>query len=89
MLSFFYPSVIFRNTETAIYSSQIIYTNHIFCTSLHDSGACPGIRRGGGAKSESVFFVVFFCFSIFQGGPAAHKIAEKIIFSTEKVAKYS
>ena len=30
------------------------------------SDACPGIRKGGGPKSESLFF--FFCFSIFQGG---------------------
>ena len=49
-------------------------------------GACPGIRKGGGPKSESLFFI--FCFSIFQGGGAAQKIAEKMIFSTKKVAKY-
>ena len=40
--------------------------------------------RGGGAKSESLFF----CFSIFRGGGAAQKIAEKMIFSTKNVAKY-
>ena len=32
------------------------------------TGACPGIRRRGGPKSESLFF--FFCFSLFQGGGA-------------------
>ena len=31
-------------------------------------GACPGIRKRGGPKSESLFFFFFFCFSIFQGG---------------------
>ena len=51
------------------------------------SGACPGIRKGRGPKSESLFFF-FFCFSIFQGGGPAQKIAEKMIFSTTKVAKY-
>ena len=45
--------------------------------------ACPGIRKRGARKPESLFF----CFSIFQGGPA-QKIADKIIFPTKKVAKY-
>ena len=40
--------------------------------------------RGGGAQNLKVFF----CFSIFFGGGAAQKIAEKIIFSAKKVAKY-
>ena len=41
--------------------------------------------RGGGAQNLKVFF----CFSIFfWGGGAAQKIAEKMIFSTKKVAKY-
>ena len=49
------------------------------------SGACSGIRkRGGGAKSESLFFLLFN----FSGGGAAEKIAEKMIFFTKKVAKY-
>ena len=52
------------------------------------SGACPGICKRGGPKSESLFFFFFFCFSIFRGGGPAQKIAEKIIFSTKKVAKY-
>ena len=52
---------------------------------VYTAGACPGIRkRGGGPKSESLFF----CFSIFKGGGAAQKIAGKMIFSTKKVAKY-
>ena len=42
------------------------------------------VRGGGGAKSE----VFFFCFSIFRRWGAAQKIAEKMIFSTKKVAKY-
>ena len=37
-------------------------------------------------KSESLFF--FFLLSNFLGGGAAQKIAEKMIFSTKKVAKY-
>ena len=58
------------------------------------TGACPGICKRGGPKSESlfffffVFFFFFFCFSIFQGGGPAQKLAEKMIFSTKKVAKY-
>ena len=44
---------------------------------------CPGIGKGGGRKSER-----FFCLSIFQGGGAAPKTAEKLIFPTKKVAKY-
>ena len=49
-------------------------------------GACPGIHKRGGPKSESLFF--FFCFSLFQGGGPAQKLAEKNTFSTKKVAKY-
>ena len=40
---------------------------------------------GGGAKSES-FFLAFQFFR--GGGGPAQKIDEKMIFSTEKVAKY-
>ena len=40
--------------------------------------------RGGGPKSESLFSG----FSIFEGGGPAQKIAEKMTFSTKKVAKY-
>ena len=40
--------------------------------------------RWDGPKSESLFI---FCFSIFQGGGPAQKIAEKMIFFTKKVAK--
>ena len=38
---------------------------------------------GGGRKSESLFF----CFSIFQGGPSSENSRENNI-STKKVAKY-
>ena len=48
------------------------------------TGACPGIRKRGGPKSESFFFLLFN----FSGGGPAPKIAEKLIFSTKKVAKY-
>ena len=40
--------------------------------------------RGGGPKSESFFFL----FNFSGGGGPAQKIAEKMIFSTKKVAKY-
>ena len=58
--------------------------------STEATGACPGIRKGGGPKSESLFFFFFFffCFSIFRGGGPAQKIAEKMILPTKKVAKY-
>ena len=53
------------------------------------SGACPGIRKRGGPKSESLFFFFFFLlFNFSWGGGPAQKIAEKMIFSTKKVAKY-
>ena len=44
----------------------------------------------GGVQNLKAFFFFFFCFSIFQGGgPSSEKkIAEKMIFSTKKVAKY-
>ena len=44
------------------------------------TGVCPGIRMGGGPKSESLFF----CFSIFHGGGPSSEIAEKMTFSTKK-----
>ena len=47
------------------------------------SVACPGIREGGGQKSEMLFFLLF---NISRG--PAQKIADKIIFPTKKVAKY-
>ena len=40
------------------------------------AGACPGIRKGGGAKSESLFF----CFTIFQGGASSENRWENDIF---------
>ena len=53
-----------------------------------ETGACPGIRKRGGPKSESLFFFFFFAFQFFRGGGPAQKLAEKMIFSTKKVAKY-
>ena len=52
------------------------------------AGACPGIRKRGGPKSESLFFFFFFAFHFFRGGGPAQKLAEKKTFSTRKVAKY-
>ena len=42
--------------------------------------ACPGICKGG-----TEWFFLLFNFS--RGGPA-HKIVQKMIFPTKKVAKY-
>ena len=50
-------------------------------TNAHASGACPEIRKRGGPKSKNLFFLAFQFFR--GGGPA-----QKIIFSTKKVAKY-
>ena len=59
-----------------IYNTLILPHFH-YCLLLWASvGACPGIRKGGGPKSQFL-----------RGGPA-QKIDEKIIFSTKKVAKY-
>ena len=46
--------------------------------------------RGGAQNLKAFFFFFFFFFfSIFQGGGGpAQKLAEKMIFSTKKVAKY-
>ena len=52
------------------------------------SGACPGIRKGGGPKICKLFFFFFFLLFNISGGGPAQKIAEKMIFSTKKVAKY-
>ena len=67
-----------QNNRLIINLSYILY-----------AGACPGIRKRGGPKSESLFFFFFFffCFSIFQGGGPAQKLAEKMTFSTKKVGE--
>ena len=55
------------------------------------TGACPGIRKRGGPKSESLFFFFFFFFLLFNfsgGGGPAQKLAEKMTITTKKVAKY-
>ena len=41
--------------------------------------------RGGGRKFESLFFLHY---NFSRGGGPAQKIGEKMIFPTEKVAKY-
>ena len=51
------------------------------------AGACPGIRKRGAQNLKAFFYLLFF-FSTFQGGGLAQKLAEKMIFSTKKVAKY-
>ena len=43
--------------------------------------------RGGGPKSEAFFFF-FLLFNFSGGGGPAQKLAEKMTFSTKKVAKY-
>ena len=52
------------------------------------SGACPGIRKGGGGGGENLKKNLFFAFHYFKGRGAAQKIADKMIFPTKKVAKY-
>ena len=54
------------------------------------TGACPGIRKGGGPKIWSLFFFFFFffAFQFFRWGGPAQKRDEKMIFWTKKVAKY-
>ena len=42
----------------------------------------------GGAQNLKAFFFFFFAFQLFRGGDPAQKLAEKMIFSAEKVAKY-
>ena len=59
--------------------------DHIVVQLMLLSVACPGIRKGG-RKSERLFFI-FLLFNFSRGG-AAQNIAEKIIFTTKKVAKY-
>ena len=52
------------------------------------SGACPGICKGGWQNLKAfILLFIFFAFQVFRGGPAK-KIAEKMAFSTKKVAKY-
>ena len=51
------------------------------------SGACPGIRKRGAQNLKAFFFLLFFAFQFVRGGPA-EKLAEKMTFSTKKVAKY-
>ena len=48
--------------------------------------ACVQEFVRGGAQNLKVF--LFFLLFNFSGGGAAQKIAEKMIFSTKKVAKY-
>ena len=51
-------------------------------------GAFTGIcKRGAQNLKAFFFFFFFFAFQLFREGPA-QKIAEKMIFSTKKVAKY-
>ena len=63
------------------YMTQKHFLNPTRCYML--SGACPGIRKGGGGGQNLLFL---FVFQYFKGGPA-QKIAEKMIFTTKKVAK--
>ena len=49
------------------------------------TGACPGIRKRGAQNVKT--FLFFFAFQFFKGGGPAQKLAEKMTFSTKKVAK--
>ena len=49
-----------------------------------NTGVCPGIRKRG----PKIWKPFFFAFQFFRGGGPAQKLAEKMIFSTKKVAKY-
>ena len=93
-ISFFWGDLT-RNdpaTASALKAARWDHLNGILQTSLDEkntnpfyryiTGACPGIRKRGGPKS---FF--FFAFQFFRGGGPAQKLAEKMIFSTKKVAK--
>ena len=44
--------------------------------------------RGGAQNLKGFFFFFFFLLFNFSGGGPAQKQAEKMIFSTKKVAKY-
>ena len=44
---------------------------------MQDTVACPGIRKGGGRKSERYFFL--FAFQFFNGGPSSGNSRENDI----------
>ena len=56
------------------------------------SGACPGIRKRGAQNLKAFFyyffFILFFLLFNFSAGAPAQRLAEKLTFSTKKVAKY-
>ena len=89
LLSFYFRSernhVLAQNKQILLDLEQVkkrAFTAEV-CTG---AGACPGIRKGGGAKIWKPFF--FLLFNFLGGGGPAQEIAEKMIFPTEKVAKY-
>ena len=54
------------------------FSPFFFSISRGGAGACPGIRKRGGPKSESLFFFFFFfAFQFFRGGGPAQTLAEK------------
>ena len=66
--------------------NHMIITQKIKIMLIHQARVQEFVR-GGGAQNLKAFFFFFFAFQYFRGGPT-QKIAEKMIFSTEKVAKY-
>ena len=59
-------------------SSNTILDDNLVRFGVCMTGACPGIRKGGGPKSEILFFSFFlFCFSIFRGGAQLRKEMRK------------
>ena len=88
-MDIFYFTVIFNYMIESEYLSLFYIFMILSALIVIIAGACPGIRKRGGPKSESLFFFFFFfCFSIFQGGGPAQKLAEKMTISSKKVAKY-
>ena len=83
-----FPHISIRHSimYDVIYIRLSQHNTNIINKAYQWSGACPGIRKRGGPKSESFFF--FFLLFNFSGGGPAQKLAEKMIFSTKKVAKY-
>ena len=57
---------------------------------IHDSkqARVQEFVRGGAQNLKAFFFFFFFLLFNFSGGGPAQKIAEKMIFLAEKVAKY-
>ena len=59
----------FKNCAKEIVAPLIILFNKSLNEGvIPDAGACPGIRKRGGPKSESLFFFFFLLFNFSGGG---------------------